>query len=144
MDRDLGGKLRNAQVLDGATIFPLIDDSGRRPDSIVDVSPDGVVYERRQPAFQQIIYGLPMINLSEDELIYGMMRPRPELPMFGYSQVEQILVEATEAIRKTFYQLEFWRAGSMPELIVTVPDNWTPRQIATFQAHFDAVLSRVS
>ena len=29
----------------------------------------------------------------------------------------------------------------MPELIITVPDNWTPRQIATFQAHFDAVLS---
>jgi hypothetical protein len=95
----------------------------------------------RQPAFQQIIYGLPMVNLSEDELIYAMSNPRPELPMFGYSAVEQILTEATEAIRKTFYQLEFWRAGSMPELIVTVPDVWTPRQIATFQAHFDALLS---
>jgi hypothetical protein len=141
MDRDLGGHLRNAQVLDGATIFPLIDDVGRRPDTEMTISDDGVIYQKRQPAFQQIIYGLPMINLSEDELIYGMMRPRPELPMFGYSQVEQILTEATEAIRKTFYQLEFWRSGSMPELIVTVPDNWTPRQIATFQAHFDAVLS---
>lgn len=141
MDRDVGGRLRNAQVLDGATIFPLIDDVGRRPDTEVDITPDGVIYEHRQPAFQQIIYGLPMVNLSEDELIYGMMRPRPEMPMFGYSQVEQIFTETTEAIRKTFYQTEFWRSGSMPELIITVPDNWTPRQIATFQAHFDAVLS---
>lgn len=124
MDRTVGGRLINAQCLDGGTIFPLIDDAGRRPDTIAEMSEDGVIYQRRQPAFQQIIYGLPMINLSEDELIYGMMRPRPELPMFGYSQVEQILTEATEAIRKTFYQLEFWRAGSMPELIVTVPDNW--------------------
>lgn len=141
MDRDLGGRLKGASVLDGGTIFPLIDDTGRRPDSVVEMTPDGVAYERRQPAFQQIIYGLPMINLSEDELIYGMMRPRPEMPMFGYSQVEQILTEATEAIRKTFYQLEFWRAGSMPEMIVTVPSEWSPRQIASFQAHFDALLS---
>lgn len=140
-DRRLDGKLRNAEILDGGTIFPLIDDAGRRPDTTLDLSPDGVTYQHRQPAFQQIIYGLPMINLSEDEIIYGMMRPRPELPMFGYSPVEQILIEATEAIRKTFYQLEFWRAGSMPELIVTVPDNWTPRQIAMFQGHFDALLT---
>ncbi len=141
MERDIGGKLRNIQILDGQTIFPLIDDAGRRPDTEYTYGPDGVFYERRQPAFQQIIYGLPMLNLSEDELIYGMMRPRPELPIFGFSPVEQILTEATEAIRKTFYQLEFWRAGSMPELIVTVPEEWTPRQIATFQAHFDALLS---
>lgn len=141
LERNLGGKPIHAEVLDGGMIFPLIDDAGRRPSSSYELSPEGIVYERRQPAFQQIVYGLPMLNFSEDEIIYGMMRPRPEIPIFGYSQVEQIFTEATEAIRKTFYQLEFWRAGSMPELIVTVPDNWTPRQIATFQAHFDAVLS---
>jgi hypothetical protein len=141
LDRGMGGQIINAEVIDGGMIFPLIDDAGRRPQTITQLSPEGVIYQRRQPAFQQITYGLPMINFSEDEIIYGMMRPRPELPVFGYSQVEQILTEATEAIRKTFYQLEFWRAGSMPELIITVPDNWTPRQIATFQAHFDAVLS---
>jgi hypothetical protein len=141
IDRDLGGKVRAAQILDGGTIFPLIDDVGRRPDTEYRIGDDGIIYEHRQPAFQQIIYGLPMVNLSEDELIYGMMRPRPENPVFGYSPVEQILTEATEAIRKTFYQLEFWRSGSMPELMVTVPDQWTPRQIATFQGHFDALLS---
>jgi hypothetical protein len=141
MDRDMGGQVRQAQVLDGATIFPLIDDGGRRPDTDYRMGAGGIIYEHRQPAFQQIIKGLPMLNLSEDELIYGMMRPRPELPVFGYSQVEQILTETTEAIRKTFYQVEFWRSGSMPELIITVPDSWTPRQIATFQGHFDAVLS---
>ena len=141
INRDGLGRPRYAEVLDGATIFPLIDDMGRRPDSIVEHTEDGIEYLRRQPAYQQIIYGLPMVNLSEDELIYAMMRPRPELPMFGYSPVEQIYIETMEAIRKTLYQLEFWRSGSMPELIVTVPDNWTPRQIATFQAHFDALLS---
>lgn len=141
LSRDRGNKVNRAEIIDGATIFPLIDDAGRRPDSDYQISADGIIYEQRQPAFQQIIYGLPMINLSEDELIYAMMRPRPELPMFGFSPVEQILTEATEAIRKTFYQLEFWRSGSMPELMVTVPDAWNPRQIASFQAYFDALLS---
>jgi hypothetical protein len=141
INRNLGGKLRNVEVLDGATIFPLIDDAGRRPDTTYELESDGIYYEHRQPAFQQIIKGLPMINLSEDEIIYAMMHPRPELPMFGYSPIEQTLSETTEAIRKTFYQLEFWRDGSMPELIVTVPDNWNPKQIAMFQGHFDALLS---
>jgi hypothetical protein len=142
MDRRLDGTLRHVECLDGATIFPLIDDAGRRPDTTLEMDPkSGLVYTKRQPAFQQIVYGLPMVNLSEDELIYAMMRPRPEMPIFGYSPVEQIFIEATEAIRKTFYQLEFWRSGSLPELIVTVPENWTPRQIAMFQGHFDALLS---
>lgn len=141
IDRGLTNTPQRVEVLDGATIFPLIDDAGRRPTTEYKLTPDGLVYEHRQPAYQQIIYGLPMINLSEDELIYAMMRPQPFSPMFGYSPVEQIMVEATEGIRKTFYQGEFWRAGSMPELIVTVPDNWNPKQIVMFQAHFDALLS---
>ena len=136
MDRGLGGQVMDAQVIDGGMIFPLIDDAGRRPQTEMRLSPEGIVYEHRQPAFQQIRYGLPMINLSEDEILYGMMRPRAELPVFGYSPVEQILVEATEAIRKTFYQLEFWRAGSMPELIITVPDNWTPKADRHFPSSF--------
>lgn len=118
-DRTVGGEIRQMQVLDGATIFPLIDDVGRRPDTAYQVSDGGIVYEHRQPAFQQIIYGLPMINLSEDEILYGMMRPRPELPVFGFSPVEQILTEATEAIRKTFYQLEFWRCYDQETEVLT-------------------------
>jgi hypothetical protein len=140
-DRSLTGQLRRAEVLDGAMIFPLIDDAGRRPQSEYKLDENGLVYYSRQPAFQQVRYGLPMVNLSEDQILQAIMRPRPNMPMFGYSPVEQIMMEATEAIRKTFYQGEFWRAGSMPELIVTVPDNWTPRQIVQFQGQFDALLS---
>jgi hypothetical protein len=142
IDRNLGGKVRAAQILDGATIFPLIDDVGRRPDTEYRLDENGLVYEHRQPAFQQIIYGLPMINLSEDELIYGMMRPRPEMPVFGFSPVEQILTEATEAIRKTFYQLEFWRCydddtevltrrGWLPFILITQEDEFATRNPET-------------
>lgn len=139
--RDRKGRPLTAEALDGATIFPLIDDAGRRPESIVELGDDGIEYLRRQPAFQQIIYGLPMIDLDESELMYVPMRPRPDLPVFGFPPTEQILQEAIEAILKTNYQRNFWQEGTLPDLVVTVPDAWSPRQIAMFQAHFDALLS---
>jgi len=116
------------EVVDGATILPLVDDAGRVPDW-------------PSPAYQQIIKGLPSINLTEHELLYRPMRPRPELPLYGYSPVEQIYLEATEGIRRTLYQLNFWTEGTLPEMVITVPDAWTPQQIAMFQANFDALMA---
>jgi len=139
--RDRTGRPLTAERLDPITVFPLIDDAGRRPDSVVEIDENGLTYLRRQPAFQQIIKGLPMIDLDESELMYVPMRPRADLPMFGYPATEQILVEASAMIRKTLYQYNFWGEGTIPDMIVTVPDTWSPRQIAMFQAHFDALLS---
>lgn len=138
--RDRLGRPLAAEVINGQTIFPIIDDAGRRPDSVVEMTENGMTYLRRQPAFQQIIKGLPLIDLDESELMYFPMRPRPDMPMFGYPPTEQIYVETSEAVRKTFYQLDFWAEGTIPDLVVTVPDTWSPRQIAMFQAHFDAML----
>ncbi len=116
------------EVLDGATIKVLVDAAGRVPDP-------------PSPAYQQIIKGLPMVDFTADEIIYAPMRPRPELPIYGYSPVEQCFLEITEGIRRTLYQLDYWTEGSIPDLIVTVPDNWTPAQIAQFQGYMDALLS---
>jgi hypothetical protein len=69
------------------------------------------------------------------------MRPRPELPIYGYSPVEHIETELTEAIRKTHYQLGFWVEGNLPDMIMSVPKEWTPTQIASYQALFDATLA---
>ncbi len=126
--RAANGKPYCADIIDGGTIKPYIDDAGRRPDW-------------PSPAFAQIIKGLPMVNLDEMELIYAPMRPRPQMPVFGYSPVEQVYLEVVQGIRKTLYTTEYWTEGNIPDLIVTVPDGWTPQQISSFQAHFDAMLS---
>ena len=126
--RNNGGKPYAIDVIDGATIKPLIDDAGRRPDY-------------PSPAFQQIIKGLPMIDLDETELIYAPMRPRTSLPIYGYSPVEQIFIEVTEGIRKQLYRAAFWNEGTLPDLIITVPESWSPQQTASFQGMFDAMLS---
>ena len=118
--------VRALEVIDGATILPLVDDAGRTPDW-------------PSPAYQQIIKGLPSINLTKRELLYRPMNRRPDLPVYGYSPVEWLYLEVTEGIRRTLYQVNFWTEGSMPELVITVPDAWTPQQIAIFQAGFDAL-----
>ncbi|GEM_PF-3498491 len=122
------GKPYALQVLDGATIFPLVDDAGRRPDA-------------PSPAYQQIIKGLPMVDFDETEIIYAPMRPRPQMPIYGYPPTEQILVEVSQGINRAMYQANFWREGTMPEMIVTVPDGWTAPQIAQFQGYFDTLLA---
>lgn len=127
-NKNRGGQPMSMDVLDGATIKPLIDDAGRIPDA-------------PQPAYQQIIKGMPMVNMDERDLMYKPMRPRTQNPIFGYSPVEQIYIEITEAIRKTYYQLNFWVEGNLPDMIMSVPENWTARQIAQFQALMDANLS---
>lgn len=139
--RGRDGRPLRAERIDPTTIFPLIDDAGRTPDSIIELDEDGITYRRRQPAYQQIIKGMPMNNFDETEIMYTPMRPNPAMPMFGYPPTEQILVEVSEAILKTFYQRDFWKEGTIPDLVVTVPDNWSPKHIAMFQAHFDALLS---
>jgi hypothetical protein len=106
----------------------LIDDYGRRPDA-----PD--------PAYQQLIKGLPMVNFDENELIYAPMRPRPQMPIYGYPPTEQIIVNIASGISRETYQAKFWREGTMPELIMTVPENWNPQQIAQFQAMFDTLMA---
>jgi hypothetical protein len=115
-------------ALDGATVKPLVDDYGRIPDF-------------PQPAYQQIVKGLPMDNYHERELLYMPARPRTDCPIFGFSEVEQIMMEATQVVRKGLYMLNFWKEGNVPDVMFGVPEGWTPEQIAIWQATFDAILS---
>ncbi len=69
--RRMDGKPYALEVIDGGTIKPYIDDAGRRPDW-------------PSPAYSQLIKGLPLVNLTELELIYAPMRPRPQMPIYGY------------------------------------------------------------
>jgi hypothetical protein len=52
-----GGSLYSLDIIDGATIKPLIGEDGRAPEA-----PD--------PAYQQILHGVPAADFSDEELIY--------------------------------------------------------------------------
>jgi hypothetical protein len=52
-----GGSLYSLDVIDGSTITPLVGEDGRSPEP-----PD--------PAFQQVLHGVPAADFSSDELLY--------------------------------------------------------------------------
>ena len=125
--RTRGGKLYALEVVDGATLKPLIDDSGRLP-----VAPD--------PAYQQIFKGVVGADYTREELLYLVRNPR-SWKVYGYSEVEQIFITVNIAIRRTLFQLEYYREGSQPDAFLGLPKEWTGDQIVAFQQHFDSQMA---
>jgi len=121
-----GGDLYSLDLLDGATLSRKIDDSGRTP-----IPPD--------PAYQQIIKGVPAADYHSDELIYSVRNPRVS-KIYGFSPVEQIMMTANIALRRQTTQLQYYTEGNIPEALAGVPDSWNPDQVAQFQLYFDSIM----
>lgn len=121
-----GGDLYALQLLDGATIKRIIDDYGNTPEP-----PD--------PAYQQILHGLPAVDYTTQDLLY---RPRNNRThkVYGFSHVEQIIMTVQIALRRQVWQLQSFTEGNIPEALIGTPMTWTPDQIRQFQDWFDAQL----
>lgn len=122
-----GGQLYALEIVDGATIKRLINSDGRTP-----LPPD--------PAYQQILKGLPAVDYSRDELLYLPRNVRSSR-LYGYSPVEQIIMTVNIAIRRQLYQLEFYTEGNTPDLIFRVPESWQPDQIKQMQNWWDYLIT---
>jgi hypothetical protein len=121
------GALYSLDIVDGATIKPLIGEDGRAPDA-----PD--------PAYQQVLHGVPAADFSADELLYLPRNPRAHR-LYGMSPVEQIALTINIALRRDAATLDYYRAGSSPDAFATLPKEWTGDQIRQFQDYFDALMS---
>lgn len=119
----VGGDLYGLQILDGATIKPLIDDRGMRP-----MPP--------APAYQQILYGFPRSEFSAnaddpaadgeftaDDLAY-MVRNRRTTSVYGYSPVERALPLADIYLRRQQWIRAEYTDGVMPDLMFTTDAEW--------------------
>jgi hypothetical protein len=124
---DRGGSLYSLDVIDGATIKPLIGEDGRAPEP-----PD--------PAYQQILKGIPAADFSVEELLYLPRNVRAHR-LYGMSPVEQIALTVNIALRREAATLDYYRAGSTPDAFATLPKEWTADQIRSFQDYFDALMS---
>ena len=121
------GGLYALEIIDGATIKILIDDSGRLP-----LNP--------LPAYQQVLKGVTAVNYTREELIYLKHNPRSH-KVYGYSHVEQVMITVNILIRRALHQLEYYRDGSQPDAFIGLPKEWNQEQIVAFQKHFDAMLA---
>lgn len=122
-----GGQLCSLDLVDGATLKRVIDDTGRTP-----MPPD--------PAFQQIFKGVPAVNYNADEMLYFMRNPRTH-KLYGYSPVEQIILTVNIGIRRQLHTIQYYTEGNIPEAVVGVDPSWTMNQIKEFQQWFDSVMS---
>jgi len=135
----VGGEIRGLQILDGATIKPLLDDRGMRPDPSTG------------PAFQQILYGFPRSEFnatiddeaadgefSSDELAY-FVRNRRANSVYGYSPVERALPMADIYLRRQQWIRAEFTDGVMPKTWLELPEsaNIMPEQIRAYENIFN-------
>jgi Phage portal protein len=65
--RNKGNTLFSLDLVDGATIFPIIDESGRIPTG-------------NNPAYQQILKGVPKNDYTSEELVYAIRKAQINTP----------------------------------------------------------------
>jgi SPP1 gp7 family putative phage head morphogenesis protein len=113
--RTLGGSPYTFEILDGATIKPLIDQSGRRP-----AFPD--------PAYQQVLKGVPAADYTTRELLYYPQNPRAD-HVYGFSRVEMIITTVETAIERMKGQKAFFTHGNLADGFFSAPDGVQPDQV---------------
>ena len=133
---DRGGGLWGLEVVDGATIKPLLDTRGQ------------------VAAYQQILYGLPWGNyeraadvddddfptFSNQELIYRPRWVRSFTP-YGFPPSEWVILRVNTALRKQTFDLARFTDGNIPAALASPPDGLlNPDQVAAFQDNFNAYL----
>ena len=121
------GALYSLDIIDGSTIAPLIGEDGRAPEP-----PD--------PAYQQVLHGVPAADFSAQELLYLPRNVRSHR-LYGMSPVEQIALTINIALRRDAATLDYYNSGSVPDSFATLPKEWTADQIRSFQDYFDALMS---
>jgi len=122
-----GGGLYALELIDGATINRLIDETGRTP-----LPPD--------PAYQQVLKGLPAVDYTADELIYMPRNPRTNR-VYGFSPVEQVVMIVNIALRRDVHKLQYYTEGSLPDFVFGVPESWQPDHIKQFQEIWDSLMA---
>jgi Phage portal protein len=118
---------RIPQVMDGALLKPVLASDGRTP-----LPPE--------PAYQQVLKGVPGVLYSLDEIVRQPRNTRSHR-IYGMSNVEQVVMTVNIALRRQCSQLEYYTAGSVPDVVFGVPPTWTGSQIAEFQTWWDSILS---
>ena len=125
--KTLGGDLYALEVIDGATIKRVLDNTGRLP------APP-------ETAYQQILHGMAAVDYTADELVYRSRNNR-SYKVYGYSPVEQIIMTVNIALKRQIHALEYYTAGSVPDALVGVPETWSADEIQRFQEYWDLLLS---
>lgn len=124
---DRGGGLYALEVMDGALIKPVLDDSGRTPAPPL-------------PAYQQVLKGVVAANYTQAELIYFPRNPL-SWRVYGLSPVEQIIITVNLVIRRQLHLLQYYTEGNLPDSLLEVSESWSTEQIREWQQYWDSLFA---
>jgi len=127
IQKTLGGGIYAFRPVDGSTIKRLIDLKGWAP-----APPEF--------AYQQILLGVVATSFTVEELVYKPRNVRTH-KIYGYSQVEQVIVTAQMWLKRQASNLEYYDSGNLPEGFLQGAEGWTPEQLQVFQLFMDTMLS---
>lgn len=137
---NLGGEVIGFEIIDGATIKPLLDNRGGTP------APPA-------PAFQQILWGFPrgeyqasaqadaemftgpgqMGEFAKDQLAYFVRNRRTWSP-YGYSSVEQAIPAATLYLERQVWMRTEYTEGTLPQTFMkTDSQEYDPIKINSLE-----------
>ncbi|HEX9068922.1 MAG TPA: phage portal protein [Ktedonobacterales bacterium] len=127
--RTRSGDLHALELVAGETVRPLIDDTGRPP-------------RPPEPAYQQVLYGLPAGGYTLDEMDYLRETARTE-SVYGISRIERIIMRVNQALRKQSFDLARFTDGATPLGLIEPPANltWSPEELETFERLFNGLLA---
>ncbi|MBT2537206.1 phage portal protein [Arthrobacter sp. ISL-69] len=123
--RNRDGQIIALEVVDGSTIYPLVDGHGRRP-------------QAPAPAYQQVIKGQSSVDFTAEDLTYARFRPQTDSP-FGMAPLESIMMTVNTDMRFQWHLLQMFTEGSIPGGFMELPpDVSSPDQVAEWQDYWDA------
>jgi hypothetical protein len=127
LERDTKGRLAAAVPVDGGTINRMLTDQGftAPPPSI---------------AYQQVLYGLPAIDLTTDDMIYTMRNERTHR-RYGFGPCEQMLSIIAVGLGKQQWDTKLWQEGNIPEALCFLPPDLPIDKVTEIQGWYDSILS---
>lgn len=120
-----GGRPYEAIAIDSTTIRPVVDLLG---------------WQNPLEAYEQQIQGVPLRRFAMDELYYDGLDPVTNSPYFR-SPVEYLLGVVMSALKADEWNRSWLTDGNTADSLISVPESWTPEQVLSYSAYFDAILA---
>lgn len=119
--KTFSGEIAELRVVPGEMFTRYIDKNGYTP-----LPPD--------PAYAQIWWGMPLVNLTTEQLVYKprniVRRGTVSSNLYGMSPTEQLALEIVPGRKRLEFVTSYYTAGSIPDVVQVIPKGVPPDKIA--------------
>lgn len=135
-------------VIDNVVIYPSIGVTGelesldlQDPSTFKKlVALDGNLPDPPQPAYQQVVKGIPIANYTSDDLWMNHLNPRTHR-LYGFSPVAYLAMTVSFALNRQMFNIDYYKEGSVPDALASVPETWTVKEVREFDNWWQSVMA---